>query len=436
MVKVTNWGLYPLVQSNFIQPRSVGEIQDIMRNSRRLIARGNGRSYGDSSLQNNIVSMLSFDKILFFNKQDSVIHTEAGVTLDQLLNFIVPKGYFLPVTPGTKFITIGGAIAANVHGKNHHNDGSIGTYVKSITLLNAEGEIVRCSSKENFQVFKETIGGMGHTGIILSAEIELIPVESSYISTKVIKARNLYELLDLAQIYKDEKYSVSWIDCLSSGKSFGRGLLLLGRHTELAALNGSQRYNPLKIHSAPKIKIPFYPPSGLINRYSMRLFNALYFNKQLNKQIGSQVHYDKFFYPLDSIMDWNKLYGKNGFTQYQFVIPFETGIDALIYLLRYINNYKDGAYLAVLKSFGEEKKPCSSLSFPMPGYTLAVDFKISKDIFRFLKELDQRVIAYGGRIYLAKDMRLDSSSFAKMYPEAYFRPDKFASIQSERIFDL
>jgi FAD/FMN-containing dehydrogenase len=407
---ITNWNNYPVVEAKEVSFDFQKDLTVKLAHS--SIPHGNGRCYGDASLYSDVVSTLRFDKVLAFNEQHGIITCQSGVLLSDLLQIIVPRGWFLPVTPGTKFITVGGAVASDVHGKNHHVDGSFSRHVVSMTVLTGTGETLVCSKEKNPDLFWSTCGGMGLTGIIMEVEFRLKRIQSSYIRQKQIKASNLDEVMALFDANTDSTYSVAWIDCLKTGKGFGRSILMLGEH---ATTDETRPANKLTAKEKTLVTVPFHFPSFVLNGYSVKIFNALYYAKNYKKEMNSVVHYDGFFYPLDSILEWNKIYGKKGFVQYQFVLPFEVSKEGLKNILARINKMGMGSFLAVLKLFGEQH---DLISFPMKGYTLALDFPIRPGLFEFLDELDQIVAGYGGRIYLSKDARMKKEIFWKTYPSA------------------
>lgn len=433
---VTNWGNYPIMESEEITFRTIGELKSQLNTDKAVIARGNGRCYGDASLSEVTVNTLKYDKITAFDTETGIITCQSGVTLDQLLDVIVPKGWFLPVTPGTKFVTIGGMVASDVHGKNHHVDGAFSRHVLELDLLTGSGDIVTCSASHLPELLEATCGGMGLTGIILSVRFQLKPIETSYIAQHRIKAPNLEALLELFETHKDVTYSVAWIDCLQKGDAFGRSILLMGEHAKAAQVAGG---DPLKLPRKKSIRFPFNLPSWVLNTFTVRAFNWVYYNKALHKDKHSIISYDTFFYPLDSVLHWNRGYGKNGFVQYQFVIPIENK-QGLIDILKRISEKGWGSFLAVLKVFGEQK---GGIQFPMEGYTLALDFPVREGLFPFLEELDQLVLSYGGRIYLSKDARMSAETYRSGYNGAaehfskllhqYNPEQKFRSVQSARL---
>ncbi len=400
--EVYNWGLYPKVTAEVEESIRLQKIKDFIDNSKDVIARGNGRCYGDASLNQSIVSMKSWNHFISFDKERGILHCESGVLLSEILEMSVPNGYFLPVTPGTKFITVGGAIASDVHGKNHHKVGCFTNFVSEFTLLDNQKEIKRCSRSENSELFWATIGGMGLTGIILSAKIELIPIETAYIRNESIQCENLDEVFQEIDKAEDWTYTVAWIDCFQKGKNLGRGIMMRGEHAKIEELPQKKQNNPLQLGKKSTLRIPFYFPNFMLNRLSMQVFNFLFYRKQMHKKISNIVHYDPFFYPLDALQDWNKIYGQSGFIQYQFVIPKEKGKEGMRKILETIAHSGNGSFLVVLKLFGKPQ-PLAYNSFPKEGYTLALDFKINEKLSELVHALDDIVEAYGGRIYRTKD---------------------------------
>lgn len=437
--KVYNWSRYPVVNAQTHTFRTREELKELIHNIPRLITRGAGLSYGDASLGEHILSTKYFNKILEFDPVKGIIRCESGVTLAELLQVIVPEGWFLPVTPGTKFITVGGAIAADVHGKNHHKEGSFGHYVQEMDIMVASGEVITCSKQTNTGLFHDTCGGMGLTGVVLDAAIQLKKIETSYIIQKNLIAPNLKELIHLLKKHNDSTYSVAWIDCISTGKAMGKGVLMVGEHAEMHELSGKQRKNPSKVHEYPRVKVPFELPAFVLSRFSISIFNRLYHLKHVMAKRELVSHYDTFFYPLDFVEGWNKMYGKRGFLQYQFVIPFEQGEETLEEIIHRISNSKLASFLSVLKLLGNGEH---SVAFPMPGFTLALDLPVSEKLFPLLDDLDEIVASKGGRLYLAKDARMKSKTFCQGYPDlAKFRQSlsrsgankKFESLLSKRL---
>ena len=411
---IANWGNYPVVETDEKSFSFEDEITPALKTQNGVIARGNGRCYGDASLADHTVSTLKYNKILSFDRTRGLFECQAGITLDKVLEVIVPSGWFLPVSPGTKFITIGGAVASDVHGKNHHVDGSFSAHVIEMDVLLADGNTITCSPFVNKDLFQATCGGMGLTGIITRVKFDLKKIETSYITQKQVKAENLTELLELFETYKHYTYSVAWIDCLKKGSGFGRSILILGEHARLDELDQQKRKDPLKLPGKKKIPFPFHLPSFALNRFTVKAFNFLFYAKNTKREINNIVSYEPFFYPLDAILNWNRMYGKKGFVQYQFVLPLESR-QGLIEILNRISDAGMGSFLTVLKVFGKQD---DLISFPREGYTLALDFAVTDGLFEFLDQLDAIVLKYGGRIYLSKDARMKADIFWKSYPTA------------------
>ncbi|MFN3560860.1 MAG: FAD-binding protein [Chloroherpetonaceae bacterium] len=429
-INLSGWGRFPTVQSKpFFLKDSTSLAQTIAHNFRG-IAFGMGRSYGDSALSEEVVLTHTYNHFLDFDSERGLLRVQAGTTLKEMLEVIVPKGWFLPVTPGTQFVTFGGAIACDIHGQNHHKEGSFCDHVNWYRLMLPSGEIVTCSPTQNPELFHATNGGMGLTGIILEGELRLKPIQSAFIDMTTIKARNLDEILALFDEHIGFTYSVAWIDTLARGKHIGRSVLLLGEHSADGGL--------LLPESSEK-SLPIEFPDFVLNSTSVALFNTLYYNKNFHKQSQTRVPYRPYFYPLDAVLHWNKMYGRRGFTQYQFVIP-KSERATLSKILDEIAKAKRASFLAVLKLFGKENE--NWLSFPKEGYTLALDFPIRDGIFELLKRLDKLVLDAGGRLYLTKDATMSKEMFQAGYPNwqkfvelrCAIGADKvFSSLQSERL---
>jgi len=436
--RLANWGNYPVIscdESSFSQEE---QVQDFISTHSSVIARGNGRCYGDASLAQHSVSTLKYDKVLAFDTTKGIFECQSGITLDQILDIIVPQGWFLPVTPGTKFITVGGAVASDVHGKNHHVDGSFSGHIIDMDVITGNKETITCSPADHSDLFWATCGGMGLTGIITRVKFGLKKIDTAYIRQKQIKARNLEDLIRLFEEYRDYTYSMAWIDCLQKGDSFGRGILIVGEHARPEELNEQQRKAPLQLPAKRKLSLPFNLPSFALNTLTVKAFNWLYYLKNTKREINNVIPYEPFFYPLDAILHWNRGYGKAGFVQYQFVLPLEKK-EGLIAILQRISDAGLGSFLAVLKVFGRQD---SLISFPMEGYTLALDFPVRKGLFEFLDKLDEIVLQYGGRLYLSKDARMKQEVFWQSYPNAqkfadiiktYNGAKLFRSVQSDRL---
>ncbi|MGO4708967.1 FAD-binding protein [Chryseobacterium sp. 2TAF14] len=429
--KVTNWGNFPVVEKEMKSEDSFRKIKEFVQNHNEVIARGNGRCYGDASLGESIFSTKKLNKFISFDRLNGIIECESGVLLSDVLEISVPQGYFLYVTPGTKFISVGGAIASDVHGKNHHSEGCFSEYVIDFKLMTENGDIITCSRDENSGKFYATIGGMGLTGIILSARFKLKNIETAYIRQESIKAENLDEIFRLFDESESWTYTVAWIDCLQKGKDIGRSILMRGEHAFAHELPQKFSKNPLRLKKKFSPTVPFYFPGFILNAFTVKLFNLLYYKKQTQKVLKNIIDYETYFYPLDAINDWNKIYGKSGFIQYQMVIPKENGKEGMKKILETIANSGNGSFLAVLKLFGKNN-PEAYNSFPIEGYTLALDFKVNSKLKKLVEQLDQTVQEFGGRIYLTKDS-MSKSSLTDYLKNV--ESSKFVSLQHKRILN-
>lgn len=427
--KVTNWGNYPIVEKEMKSEDSFQKIKEFVLSHKEVIARGNGRCYGDASLGESIFSTKKLNKFISFDRINGIIECESGVLLSEVLEVAVPQGFFLYVTPGTKFISVGGAIASDVHGKNHHAEGCFSEYVIEFKLMIENGEIITCSRDENPDKFWATIGGMGLTGIILTAKFILKSIETAYIRQESIKAKNLDEIFDLFEKSEEWTYTVAWIDCLQKGPDIGRSILMRGEHALKKDLPSKYADFPLVIKKKLQPTIPFYFPGFVLNSLTVKIFNYLYYKKQSKKEVKGIIDYETFFYPLDFVTDWNKIYGKSGFIQYQMMIPKEKGKEGMKRILETIANSGNGSFLAVLKLYGKEN-PQAYNSFPFEGYSLALDFKVNSKLKKLIATLDQIVKEFDGRIYLTKDSMSDSS--LTDYLKNVDSP-KFVSHQRKRI---
>jgi len=427
--KIAGWGNLPVQTCNLFRPEKRRDVNTTLRegNQPSYIPRGLGRSYGDSALNENAGVILNerLNRFIAFDPTSGTLECEAGVSFAEILDTFVPRGFFPAVTPGTKYVTVGGAIAADVHGKNHHYDGCISEFVDAFTLLTASGDVLTCSRGENAEVFWATIGGMGLTGIILDVKMRLRPIESAYVAVDYQKAANLDAALSaFSKGDENYRYSVAWIDCLASGESLGRSILMRGNTATAEQLPVDHRSDPLKFKAKRKKSIPINMPGFALNRLSVKAFNALYYGQHGDEK--RIVNYDEFFYPLDSINHWNRMYGKRGFVQYQCALPPETSRDGLVLLLETISAAKLASFLAVLKTFGPENS--GLLSFPRAGSTLALDLpNKGQKLTDLLDRLDKITLDHGGRVYLAKDARMSKESCQKMYP----RLDQFKQLKAK-----
>lgn len=409
-MKLAGWGNFPRVACTVRDLRSGDETA-----AAPMIARGGGRSYGDASLQPNLTLLTRrLDRLLAFDEQTGELECEAGVTLATLLRVFLPRGWLPPVTPGTKFVTVGGMIAADVHGKNHHVAGSFGSHVLSLRLRLADGRVVECGPGDKADLFQATIGGMGLTGVILSARFRLVRAPSAWVRQETLRVPDLMAALEAFDASAHWTYSVAWIDCLTGGRHLGRCLLSRGELAQPQELAPEQRAAPfvLPVRRARRVPVDF--PGWALNRWSVRAFNELYYNRAPRQSRPEIVDLDSFFYPLDALLDWNRIYGQRGFTQYQCVLPRAAGRAGLPPLLRAIQRSGCGSFLAVLKLFGD--KGGGLISFPMEGYTLALDFPLHPPTLSLLHDLDAIVADHGGRLYLAKDARSTPGLLRRGYP--------------------
>lgn len=410
--ELSGFGKYPKAKCKVTQPPGIFDIHEILKKY-SVIPRGLGRSYGDASLNEKgiVAETALMNRFISFDETSGIVNCESGVTYKDLLETFVIRGWFPGVTPGTKYVTMGGAIASDVHGKNHHKVGSISSFVRSFRVLTASGEIIDCSRENNSGLFWATVGGMGLTGFILDCELQLKKITSPYIFNKAIKLGNLDALFDKIEEYSDNyHYSVAWIDVVAKGSSYGRGILLLGNNAEINELPEKLKKKSQLKYIEKKITVPFEIPFNTLNKLTVSLFNAGIYTTARNRE--DFQHYDKYFYPLDFVLDWNHIYGKSGLVQYQLNVPLEKGKEAIDNVLKKVVSYGGGSFLAVIKKMGNQD---GILSFPFEGYTLSMDFPVKKGTIEMCRELDKIVMKYGGRTYLTKDSILDEITFKQMY---------------------
>ena len=410
---LSGWGLVPSSTTSVVPINALSGHWAIAKKE-TVIARGLGRGYGDCAVNGRGITVLTHSSGRL-KLEDGVLEVSSGVSIDEVLRFCVPLGYFIPVTPGTKFVTIGGAIAADVHGKNHHKDGSFGSFVIELDLMIADGSIQRISPSNNSRLFWATVGGMGLTGVILNAKVQLTSIKTSKILGKNIVCKNLDELMNEMVLADDyAKYSVAWVDTLARGKNLGRSILSIGEHAAETDLGRKLRKAPLQYSSKQLISFPKIAFSGVINRFTVRLFNALWFYKAKLTKKKKLVSFDSFFYPLDGVRNWNYVYGNGGFVQYQFSVPDDAS-NLVKFVLDKLSEQKIPSFLSVLKRFGENGN--GLISFPSKGWTLAVDIPTGViGLGELLDELDVKLVGAGGRIYLAKDSRMNPNLIESMYP--------------------
>lgn len=438
-MELSGWGRYPRIDGRLSAPRGDAALAAVLASEGPVIARGMGRAYGDSAIGRHAVSMRHFNRLIDFDDRTGVLVAEAGVTLGEILDAFLPRGWFLSVTPGTKFVSLGGAIAADVHGKNHHVDGSFGTFVDWFDLMGPDGTVTRCSRDTQSGLFHWTLGAMGLTGFILRAAIRLRRVETGWIRQSTIPARNLDEALETFARTMDATYSMAWIDCAASGERLGRSIVMEGEHAGRADLPADRRARPFDTPRQRSRRIPVDLPGLTLNPLSVRLFNELYWQNGLRRPATGLTGWDSFFYPLDAVTDWNRIYGRRGFIQFQCVVPLESHAEGLRTIVQSIARTGAGSFLAVLKRFGAQT---GRLAFPMEGYTLALDFPVNRRSLALMPELERITADHGGRFYLAKDSRIDAATLRRTDPRweefaAWRREtglaDRFVSAQSERL---
>lgn len=427
MKQYLSWGRYPRSNPKRVIPLHwISEDPHFSRFAEALLVYGKGRSYGDSCLNDGgiLLDSSGLDRFIRFDPETGVLCCEAGVTLQAINEQFLPAKWFPPVTPGTQFVTIGGAIANDVHGKNHHQAGSFGCHVQRFELLRSDRGRVLCSREENEDLFRATIGGLGLTGVILWAEIQLQRVSGPWIQCEQIPFDRLEEFFELsAASDRDYVYTVAWLDCISGGRKRGRGIFIRGNHAPAEATNLKNVRKLPSVHG-------FTAPEILINRLSMQAFNSLYFYSQSRKVREHKVHFEEFFYPLDRVIEWNRLYGRRGFLQYQFVVPYENR-EAVGEILDRILGSSEVCTLSVLKMFGSVPS-LGMLSFPRPGVTLALDFPFrGQSTLDLCERFDEVVGKMGGVVYPAKDARMSSQSFQKYFPQwerfAHYIDPRFSS---------
>ncbi len=427
------WGRYPRLHARLSAPANVEELRSLLRGdpAASRIVRGSGLSYGDSSLAADVIGGGGLRQTWELDEETGLLRVSAGFNLREILGEIVAKGWFLPVLPGTSLASLGGAVAADVHGKNHHRDGSFCEHVGELRLMLASGETVTCSPDERPELFRASCGGMGLTGIVLEAELQLARIAGASMLSASLPAANLGQCFDLLEEHEGAQYSVAWLDCLARSAAMGRGTVFLAEHATDGRPHHRRRNG---------MGVPFTMPGILLNRHSLAGFNSIYFHWQRLRAGNKRQGHDAFFFPLDGIRNWNLLYGREGFLQYQFVLPDAAAREGIRSVLERVSDAGKGSFLSVLKKMGPANG--NLLSFPMSGYTLALDFKREASLFPLLDELDALVLDHGGRIYLAKDARMSETVFKKGYPEwerfleikRQVDPEfRFRSAQSDRI---
>ena len=440
-MEISGWGRFPVVTANVYEPVDHASLRNLLATQApdsKLVPRGAGRSYGDSALAQSVINCRFLDNFIELNEERLTIRCGAGVTLDAILHVCIPRGWFLAVVPGTSQVSVGGAIAADVHGKSHHVDGTFCDHILGITLMLANGDLISCSSSNNPDLFYATCGGMGLTGIIIDATIQLRAVSGVTIQRNTLIAQNLKECFEVFADNSAHQYSVAWVDCLASGEGLGRSVVFTGDHAGNHVADQSGQ--PLAYRTHSRLTVPFGTPAILLNRHTMSLFNNSYLWLKKRSTKVSRTTCESFFFPLDNIGAWNLLYGRRGFLQYQFLVPEDGAYAAISAVLQKVAHSGKASFLSVLKKMGPANN--NYLSFPMSGYTLALDFKFDRNLLPLLELLDAIVLDFGGRLYLAKDARMSARVFKAGYPQwqkfaeikLKFDPNcVFASLQSDRI---
>jgi FAD/FMN-containing dehydrogenase len=407
-----SWGRYPVYNAALKPLHWEDELPRALQGaSGGALAVGLGRSYGDVCLLDGgtLLPTPGMDRLLAFDAATGLLTAEAGMTLAQILDFAVPRGWFLPVTPGTKYVTLGGAIANDIHGKNHHVAGTFGCHVPAFELVRSDGSRRICSATENPELYAATIGGLGLTGVISWAQLRLKPIVSRGIDYEGIQFHGIDEFLDLTSKAQHLEYTVSWVDVTSTGKNFCRGIFMQGEHSQVPA--------PLTVSAKPKLVFPFDAPGFALNSATVSAFNTLFFHKQIKTRVTALQDYEPFFYPLDAVLHWNRMYGRRGLLQFQYVIPWEHAREGTIAVLHEVAKSGLASFLAVLKAFGDQPSP-GMMSFPKAGITLALDFPIKPEkSFALFDRLAAMTLEFGGRLYPAKDARMTAAQFQAFYPQ-------------------
>lgn len=437
--QLAGWGRYPVADCQIARPAEAGAMTRLIGGGGTCVARGNGRSYGDASLNPDCtIDARRIDHLIDFDPAAGIVVCEAGLLLSDLIDVMRPRGWFPMVTPGTRLVTIGGMIASDVHGKNHHGAGSFCDHLQWLDLAIADGEVLRCSHQENADLFAATCGGMGLTGIILRACFQLQPIATTAIRQRTHHAPSLAEAMALFEASLDWTYSVAWIDCLAKGRNLGRSVVLLGEHATVDELPQPQRADPLASAVRRTKSVPIDFPDFAMGPLAVRMFNACYYRAQ--REGDAITGLDGYFYPLDTLHDWNRIYGKRGFVQFQCVLPLAQSEAGLTRMLTMLSDAGGASFLAVLKRLG--KQSLGLLSFPMEGYTLALDFPANRQNLALVAQLHQLVSEYGGRVYLAKDACMTPQDFAGGYPmltqmrqvrRNYGLDRRFSSLLSKRL---
>ncbi len=424
-----SWGRFPAAPPARVVPVFWRDPPpDLSAFPETVLAYGYGRSYGDSCLNTGgaLLDASFLRRFIAFDASTGVIRCEAGLTLGEILKVIVPRGYFLPVTPGTQYVSVGGAVANDIHGKNHHRAGTFGCHVVCFELLRSDGQRLVCSANENSDLFRATIGGLGLTGLILWAEFKIKPISSAWMCMEQLKLRCLDEFFEVSERFdRGFEYTVAWLDCMAGGNRLGRGLYLCGNHEDALRI---QR-KPAALGKS--IRVCFDMPEWCLNALTIRLLNSFFYHAPRARHKKKHLMYDRFFFHLDCLRQWHRLYGKKGLLEYQFVVPDECAKKVITEILKRVQKSGEGSMLSILKRFGDRISP-GMLSFPRPGLTMAMDFPNHQaSTLRLLDSLDALVMEAGGAVYPAKDARMSNAAFQSYYPQwqafARFIDGRFSS---------
>ena len=417
--KLSGWGNNKFTNSKVYFPNNITEIKSFIKG--KTIARGLGKSYGDSSIQpNSTIITTKLNKVLHLDLKKGILLAESGISVLEIIEKIIPHGWFLPITPGSKFISLGGMIAADVHGKNHHKRGSFRNYIMELTIIDENKKLIKCSKKKNSDLFNYTIGGMGLTGIIYSCKFKLIKINSHLIEQKIIKSINLKKTIQNIKKNNNYEYNVAWIDTSANNKSIGRSILFCGNHLK------KEKKEIKKIFFKKKsLRVFNIFPNWILNSFTIKLLNTFLYN--FTPESKKELNINDYFYKLDKIKNSNILYGKKGFISYQFAIPYKNSEKGIMEILKILQTNKVFSFVSVIKSLGRND---GFLSFGIKGFTLVFDFPIYKNIYEVLDKVDDIVIRYKGKIYLTKDSRIKSNKFKKM--KSGFKNKKFLEIRKSK----
>lgn len=408
-----SWGRYPRLSANIVSLNWRTDFPLASPPGTFVLPVGLGRSYGDCCLldRGTLLDTRGMNRLISFDQATGLLRCEGGVSLADILAFAVPRGWFLPVTPGTKYVTIGGAIANDIHGKNHHVAGCFGSHVPRFELVRSDGTRMECSPTENPQWYRSTIGGLGLTGLITWADLEMRPIVSRRVTYKGTKFRGLDEFLELSRASSEVEYTVAWIDCVSQGTSFARGIFMQGEHSTVP--EDLSRVEPRE----PRLSVPVTMPAMFLNHFTVGACNSLYYHKQFRRETTATLDYEPFFFPLDSVLHWNRIYGRDGLLQFQCVLPEESYPRGMTEILRTITASGLASFLAVIKVFANKPSP-GMMSFPRPGVTLTLDFPLRRNLtFELVDRLASITLEYGGCMYPAKDARMTPAQYQTFYPQ-------------------